>query len=39
MKKREKNVEQLRCELFERYPELDVCKKDIELGYEALLEC
>lgn len=36
MKKKEKGVQELQNELFERYPELDVCKADFIKAYEAI---
>ena len=38
MKKKEKNALELEQELFERYPQLTVCKSDFENGFAALKE-
>ena len=36
--KKIKTSQEIFAELFVRYPELEVCKKDIEAGYKVLLE-
>ena len=39
MKKKEKTSEELKNELFDRYPALQFCKQDFEDAYECLLNC
>lgn len=39
LKKKEKNVQELFEELFERYPCLERCRSDIRQAYEAMIAC
>ena len=39
MKKKQMGAIEIKSRLFERYPELEICRKDFEKAYEKLLHC